>query len=64
MFIDVMKTDETDENDKENSFIKTLEIDKDEVNQDDQCQEYLSSSILFLSTSSFSSISSFLNNKY
>ena len=36
MPIDIIRTDETDENDKEDSFIKTLETDEDEVNKNDQ----------------------------
>ena len=61
MFIDIIKTDETDEND-EDSFIRTLEIDEDEADKDDQRREYLSSSTLFSSTSSFSSTLSSLKS--
>ena len=62
--IDAIKTDEIDENNKKNSFIRTFETDQDEINKNNQRQEYLSSSILFSSKSSFSSISSFLKNEH
>ena len=64
ILIDIIRTDETDENDKKNSFIKTLETDKDEINKNNQCQEYLSSSISFSLALFFLSISLFLKNEY
>ena len=64
IFIDVIRTDKTDKNDEKNSFIRTLRIDEDEIDKNDQRQEYLSSSILFSSASSFSSTSSSLKNEY
>ena len=36
IFTDVIKTDETDKNDEENSFIRIFETDEDEINKDDQ----------------------------
>ena len=62
IFIDIIKTDKMNDNDKKNSFIKIFEIDEDETNKDDQCQEYLSSSILFSSMLSFLSTLSSLKN--
>ena len=64
MLINAIKTNETDEKNKKNSFIRTFKTDEDEINKDDQCQEYLSSSISFSSASSSLSISSSLKNEH
>ena len=64
MFIDIIRTDKTDENNEENSFIRTFETDEDETDKDDQRQKYLSSSISSSSALSFSSISSSLKNEH
>ena len=53
MFIDVIKTDKINENDEKNSFIRTFETDEDKTDKVNQRQEYLSSSISFLSALSF-----------
>ena len=36
MSINIIKTDEIDENDKKNSFLKIFETDKNKVNKNDQ----------------------------
>ena len=64
MSIDVIKTNEIDKNDEKNLFIKTFEIDEDEINKNDQRQEYLSSSISFSLMSSFLSSLSSLRNEH
>ena len=64
MSTDVIRTDKIDENDEENSFIKTFKTDENEIDKNDQRQEYLLSSTSFSSAPLFLSTSSSLKNEH